>query len=183
MKTPREKRKGISSFRTYNRNRNRTVYLFRDIDEDSSQEIIEELEELDTDKKKRPITIRISSPGGLCSYGFAVVDTIEKLKCPTKAVAMGDVCSMAPLVFVACDERIIYKHSFIMLHPVFGGAEGDPRFMLSRVKNTAQSEKMYDDYFLSKTTMPKRTYMKHRTKELWLTAEEAVKYGIAHKIL
>ena len=184
LREQRERRKGLKlGHMTGRNNRLRAVYLFSVIDEDSAQDVIEELLELDTDRKKRPITLYISCPGGYCSYAMGIIDVIEKLRCPTKAIALGDVSSMAPLIFVACDERVISKHAFIMLHPIAGGSQDYMQFVKSRLKNMEAVEKQYEKYFLSKTTLPKKLYAKSRSAELWLTAEEAIKYGIAHKIM
>ncbi len=162
----------------------RVVYLFDAIDEETSLEVVRDLIELDQDKKKKPITFYISSPGGYCSYGFAIIDVLERMKSHTKAIALGDVCSMAPGIFVACKERLITPHAFIMLHPVSSGAEDYVKFAKTRIQNAVEVEKMYDEYFLAKTNIPRRLYYrKARNNEWWMTAKEAVKYGIAHKII
>ncbi len=161
----------------------RIVYLFDEINPETALDLIKELIEMDQDKKRRPITLFISTPGGYCDYGFAIIDTIENMKCKVRGIALGDVCSMGPAVYVACHERYIMPHAQIMLHPMSLGAADYLKFAKSRIQNGETVDKMYNEYFLSKTKMPKKIFDKSRANEVWLSAEEALKYGIAHKIL
>jgi ATP-dependent Clp protease protease subunit len=163
--------------------KNRIVYLFEDINEESSMETVRDLVELDQDKKKRPIKIYICSPGGDCGYGFAIIDILLHMKCNTIGIAVGEICSMAPAIFVACKERYISEHSFVMLHPVTVGTGDYVKFAKARVLNAEVVENMYDEFFLKRTTIPKKFYIQAKDKELWLNAEEAIKYGIAKKLL
>jgi len=164
------------------RDKARTVYLFDEINEVTSATLIESLNELDTDKRKRPITLYLSSPGGYCSYGFAVVDAIERLKCPIKVIGTGEIASMAPLIYVACDERMVTPHTFFMFHPISTGGEDYLKFLKARFKNAEEIEAMYDRYLISKTNIPRSVYTKAKSSEVYINAQDAIKYGIAHKI-
>lgn len=163
--------------------KSRTLFIFEDINKDTSRKFIEKILELDIDKKKRPIKIYLCSPGGSCAYGFAMIDAITRCKCKTIGIATGEVCSMSPAIYVACDERKITGHTFIMLHPEYTGFSDYIEFAKSRLKNAEEVEKMYDEYFLSRTKIPKKKYDEAKNKELWLTVNEAIKYGIAHKVI
>jgi len=163
--------------------RSRIVYLFDEINEETSLDVVSELMEMDTDKKRRPIRIFISSPGGDCGYGFAIIDVLINLTCPTIGIGVGDLCSMAPAILIACTSRCMTEHAQIMLHPITVGTGDYVKFAKSRVMNAETVEKMYDEFFLKRTSIPKKFYMRAKDKELWLSADEALKYGIIQKVI
>lgn len=165
------------------KNKNREVYLFNEINNETIQPLVEEIRELDRDKRKRVIHLFIHSPGGDMSSGFALIDTILNCHCDVYTYAMGEICSMASAIFVAGKKRFIAQHSYVMLHPCSVGTDDRVEFAKSRIKNAEASEKMYDEFFLNRTGMRKKTYMQSKYKELWLTSTETVKYGIATEIL
>ena len=163
----------------------RMLHLFDEIERDTIQEVIKGLLELDRDKKKRPITLYICSPGGSVEAGFALIDVLEKCKCTVKTVALGEICSMAPAIFVVGKKghRYIGKRAQVMFHPVTTGYHDYIKFAESRIKNGRKVEEMYDRLILEKTKIPKEVYQEAKDKELWLGSQEAIKYGIADHIL
>jgi len=172
-----EKRRG-KKFR-FNLKKSRELYLFTEISNESIQELVEDIRELDAVKKKSPIHLFIHSPGGDMASGFALIDVIQGCKCPVYTYALGEICSMAPAIFVAGTKRFISRHTYVMLHPVSCGAIDYVEFAKSRIRNAEAAEKMYDSYFKERTKLPRKLYEKAKYTELWLTAEEAIKYKIA----
>lgn len=169
----------------YQRIKHRTLHLFKEISSESVEHIIKDLIELGRDKKRRPITLYISSPGGDCGAGFALIDIMEKCRCPIKTIGVGEICSMAVPILLAGTQgrRYISKRAFIMIHPVSTGASDYLSFAKSRILNAEQVEKMYDDYIMSRSNLPKKILNEAKTKEKWLTAKEAIKYGLVDKEL
>jgi len=107
------------------RDKSRILHLFKEINSDSVEKIITKLLELDRDRKRRLITIYINSPGGFTGDGWALVDVMEKCRCPIKTIGIGEICSMALPILLAGTQgrRYISKRAFIMIHPVFVGAK------------------------------------------------------------
>lgn len=172
-----QKKRGITN--PFLPKKHRELYLFDEVNSETVRTLIEEFRELDRDKKKRPIHLLMNSPGGDLSSGFALIDVILNSKCDVYTYAFGEICSMAPAIFVAGDKRFITEHTYVMLHPVSGGAIDYVEFMKSRIKNIEAAEKMYDDYFMARVQLPKKLYDKAKYTELWLTSQEALKYKIA----
>ena len=170
--------------------RRRFIYLFDAIKEESCLLVTKGLIDMDIDminkkqKDKQQITLVIDSPGGYCCDGFAIADILLNTICPTRSIATGEICSMAPLIYVCADTRYITRNTWVMLHPISTSTGGDYiEFAKSRMENATKTEEMYDTLFLERTSIPRDIYFKAKQKELWLTAEESIKYGIAHKIL
>jgi len=163
--------------------KSRILHLFKVIDSESVEIIITKLLELDKDRKRRPITIYIHSPGGEIGAGFALIDIMEKCKCTIKTIAVGEVASMAVPIFLAgtMGQRYISKHTFLMLHPGSTGANDYISFAKSRILNAEELEKMYNDYVLSRSNLPQKILTEAKVKEKYLTAMECLKYGLADK--
>jgi len=167
----------------------RFIYLFDAIKEESCMEVVKGLIDLEMDNGHRkskdnlPITLVINSPGGYCCDGFAIADTLLRLACPTTSIALGEICSMAPLIYVCANTRYITSNAWVMLHPVSTGANDYIEFAKSRMAQAEKIEEVYDKLFIERTNIPSNIYYQAKQKELWLNAEECVKYGIAHKIL
>lgn len=179
--TKRKKQKKRKTTKT----KSRILHLFKEINSESVEKIITKLLELDRSKKRKPITIYIHSPGGEIGAGFALIDIMEKCKCPIKTIAVGEVASMAVPIFLAgtMGQRYISKHTFLMLHPGSTGASDYISFAKSRILNAEELEKMYDDYVVSRSNIPRRILVEAKNKEKYLTAEECLKYGLADKEL
>lgn len=167
------------------RGKSRILHLFKQINSENVEKIITRLLELDRDRKRRPITIYINSGGGSTDAGWALVDIMEKCKCPIKTIGVGEICSMAVPILLAGNQgrRYISKRAFVMIHPVSVGAKDYVSFAKSRILNAEQIEKLYDNYILDRSNLPKRILKEAKTKEKWLTAEEAIRYGLADKEL
>jgi len=167
------------------RAKSRVLHLFKVINSESVEKIITRLLELDRDRKRRPITIYINSGGGECSAGFALIDIMEKCKCPIKTIAIGEVASMAVPIFLAGTQgrRYISKHTFLMIHPLHLGTRDYLSFTKSRILNAEELEKLYDDYVINRSNLPKKIIDKAKTKEIWLNAKECLKYGLADREL
>jgi len=167
------------------RDKSRVLHLFKEINSESVEKIIMRLLELDRDRKRRPITIYINSPGGFTGDGWALVDVMEKCRCSIKTIGVGEICSMALPILLAGTQgrRYISKRAFVMIHPVSIGTNDYVSFVKSRILNAEQYEKLYDDYVLDRSDLPKKILEEAKAKEKWLTAKEAIKYGLADKEL
>lgn len=156
----------------------RCIYLFEEICGDSAEDLIRRLHYLEK-KSNKPITIFINSPGGDCAAGFAMIDALLISKCLIITVGTGEVCSMAPAVFMAGRKRYITEHTYFMFHPVTAYSSDYIQFAKSRLKNAEDVEKLYDDFILSRCKITKTVYKQAKNKELWLNSKVLIEYKIA----
>ena len=161
------------------KNEPRHIYLFDEIGPESAEGFIKKLHYFEK-KSKGPITVFINSPGGGCADGFAIIDAILTSKNLIITVAIGEICSMAPGVFIAGKKRYITKNTFVMFHPITTYSSDYISFAKSALKNAEKIEEVYDKYVLERTKMPKRLLQSAKNKEVWLNAKEAIEYGIAN---
>ena len=177
-----KRKKPKKSRRRARRKLTRDLYLFSAIEPSTVKELIKDIIEL-RNKNKKIINLYIDSPGGYCENGWSLIDVM--LQCqPIRTIILGEACSMAVPVALAGKkgQRYIGEHSFMMLHPVATGAHDYLSFAEARIKNAKVVKRLYDDFVLANSKMPKKVYSKAKNSELWLTAEESLKYGLADKL-
>lgn len=162
---------------------NRTIYIFDEIDDDLSEDVVKSLAYLSGTEGK--IHIMINSQGGSVSDMFAVYDAMRA--CPNEiiTIGLGEVCSAAALLLVAGDKRLASKNCLFMAHQTRGGV--DPVENLSTVKaQLAATEVIWDRWAacMAEHTKHTKNYWKKevptKLNELWLTSEEMEleKHGI-----
>jgi len=102
-----------------------SVYLVAPISDETVVATIATMEEMMREGTHR-IKLYIASPGGSVSAGLALCDFIRSAPCKITAIAMGCVASMAAIIFLCCDEKIMLKNSTLMLHDILIGTPSTP---------------------------------------------------------
>jgi ATP-dependent protease ClpP protease subunit len=136
--------------------------------------------------------IRINSMGGELISSLAIVNTIEELKkgiepfnIPMKITTYNDgqATSGASLIFISGSERICARQSLALLHQAFGGTEGNSadikKYMKSMDTQSKQMKEIYEKY----TKLKGKELDDILDKEVYLTSDECLKYGICDKIV
>ena len=160
-----------------------------DIDGDSVNEIIEiiyEINEEDAKKtQKEPIKLIINSFGGELYSGLALVDVIDNSLTPVHTICHGSAMSMALVVFAAGHHRIASKYATFMYHEASYGTDGKIMHHKQEIKETERTDKICDDYLLSKTKFTAKQLKEVRDKrsEWYFDVKTAIKHGLVHEIL
>ena len=170
----------------------RTMALFGDIDEEKTLELIIGLLALTEFSKKEapydPITFYISTYGGSADEMFSIYDmmSILKEKCEIHTIGLGKVMSAGTLLLAAGTKgkRKIGKHCRVMIHAVAAGSHGELHDIENEVKSIKHTQELFINALARETNMTKRTIQKllDRRVNVYLTAEEAVEYGIVDEI-
>mgnify|MGYP000944174588 CR=1 FL=1 len=173
----------------------RTVFLSGVITQESAGEVINHLlaliqyddqeDEKQKEYKREDIKLFIKSNGGNVSDMFGMIDLIENSKTPINTYAIGNIASAAVPLFMSGKKRYIYKNTEVMIHTCSGGVRGKIQDISEYVSNAEETQKMIDRYILSKSKITKERLDEVREKKLdwYLYANEAVRLGIADKIL
>ena len=171
----------------------RTMALFGDVDEEKSLDLIVGLLSLTefTDKEPPydPIKFYISTYGGSADEMFSIYDmmSILKGKCEIETIGLGKVMSAGTLLLASGTKgkRKIGRHCRVMIHAVAAGSAGELHNMENEMKSIKHIQEMYINALARETCMTKRTINKllDRRVNVYLTAEEAVEYGIADEII
>lgn len=171
----------------------RTIAMFGDVDEEKASDLCMGLLLLTDFSPKQPpyepINFYISTYGGSADEMFSIYDMmgVTKSKCEIHTIGLGKVMSAGTLLLAAGTKgkRKIGRHCRIMIHAVAAGSAGELHNIENEVKSIKHIQELYIDALSKETHMTKRTIQKllDRKVNVYLTAEEAVEYGIADEII
>jgi ATP-dependent Clp protease protease subunit len=180
----------------------RTIGLIGDVDEEKASDVIYALltlkqlgEREETDAKGKtktvfdPIELYISTHGGSASDMFAIYDVMRQIKkqCPIETVGIGKVMSAGVLLLAAGTKgkRKIGKNCRVMIHSVLGGNEGPLHNLENELAEIRWTQERYIQALIDETKLTQTTMNKLLQKHvnIYLSAEEAVKYGIADEVI
>ena len=133
----------------------------------------------------RDITLYINSRGGLVTAGMAIYDTMQYIKCDIQTIVMGQACSMASLLASAGTKgkRMMLPHSRHMIHQPLGGASGQATDVQIQANELLRWKEELTKIYEKTTGQPIEKLQEDMERDKFMTAEEAVKYGLADKIV
>ena len=165
----------------------RAVYLWGVVDDKSAKDVVAKLLLLDSDKPGEEIKLYINSPGGVVTSGMVMYDTMKLISSPVSTICMGLAASMGSILLSAGKKgkRFIYPHGEVMIHqPSISGyyqaTSADIEIQAEQMKKTKDiGAKILSDN-CGKTV---DQIMKDFDRDYWMSAKEAVDYGIVDAIL
>jgi ATP-dependent Clp protease protease subunit len=161
----------------------RQLFLYGPITPQNSNYIKQNLVAFDI-ISRQPITLWISSPGGSCSDGLAIIEVIKKITAPVITIISGETCSMASLISVVGKVRWAFSTSIWMQHPMSSGQGVE---YLNFIKDRTAFLDRYNDILLKilqeNTELTSSDYKKIDGGELWLNSEEMLSRKVIDKIL
>ena len=165
--------------------KDRIIFLDGPIDDSISNVVIAELLYLNSQDKEKEISLYINSPGGSVSSGLAIYDTIRHIKAPVHTIAMGLAASMASVILSAGDKRSLLPHTKVMIHqPLIpegiGGKETDIAIL---AKDLSSTRRTISEILSKHTGKTIRQIEKDIENDRYMTAQEAISYGIADSII
>ena len=163
----------------------RTIFIDGEITRLLAFQVRDELVELE--KTSGDIIIYIDSGGGDIIYGFMIIDSMRLCKNDIQTIALGYVGSMAGIILSAgtSGKRYAHQHSVIVLHQMSLGRQEDKRMDVwrAKIKFANQMEKWTYKEIAKNTGKTAMEIRKDLKNDLWLSSEEALKYGLIDYIL
>jgi ATP-dependent Clp protease protease subunit len=159
------------------------------IDEESVNEVIQLIYDINEEDIKKtqvePIKLIINSPGGEVYSGLALIDVIDNSQTPIYTICHGAAMSMALIVYAAGHHRLASKYATFMYHEANYGLEGKVAVHKQEIKEADRTEKICDDYLLSKTKFTKKQFdsIRKAQGEWYFDVEVAKKHGLVDEIL
>jgi ATP-dependent Clp protease protease subunit len=137
-------------------------------------------------ERPKELTLIINSPGGSVHAAFALIDTMKGSAIPVKTVGLGMIASCGLLTFMAGakGKRILTRNTSILSHQYSWGSGGKEHELFARVKEFELSTERMIEHYKRCTGMTEKKIREFLlpAEDVWLSAEEAVKHGIADKI-
>ena len=165
----------------------RRVFLSDQVDSDSAKDIIRKLWYLDHQAPGKPILFVINSPGGSVDSGFAIWDQIKMLSSPVVTLVTGLAASMGSLLSLVSGKgkRLATPNSRIMIHqPLIGGViRGQATDLEIQAKEMLKTRSQIVDVYVHATGKDRQAIEKAINRDNWMTAEEALEFGLLDKIV
>ena len=177
---------GERAFDIYSRLlKDRIILLGTPIDDDVANLIIAQLLFLQAEDPKKDIDLYINSPGGSVTAGLAIYDTIQVLSCDVKTYCLGQCASMGAVLLAAgaAGKRFALPNSRIMIHQPWGGAQGTAADIDIQAKEILRLKSMLNGILASHTGQAVKKIEKDTERDFFMSAEEAVKYGLVDGVV
>ena len=162
----------------------RTILLSGEIDKESAERVIRQLLLLES-LSEDPITLLIDSPGGDADAGFAIYDMIRFVKPQVRIVGMGLVASAAALVLLAVpnERRLGLPNSHYLIHQPMSGTRGVATEIEIHARELEKLRQKINRLIADETGQPLEKVAHDTDRDYWMTAEEAVAYGLLSRTL
>jgi ATP-dependent Clp protease protease subunit len=163
----------------------RVLMITEPIDDHMMGVIVSQLLYLEAEDSGEPIHMYISSPGGSVMAGLAILDTMQLISAPVHTYAMGMVASMAAVLF-SCGEkghRYIMPNAEVMIHQPLGGTSGQASDIEIQAKHILNLKKRLYKILSKATGKHIKTIEKESDRDNYFEADQAIKFGLADKVL
>ncbi|MDR2860862.1 MAG: ATP-dependent Clp protease proteolytic subunit [Elusimicrobiota bacterium] len=154
---------------------------------DSANDLIAQLLYLDSDEPGKDINLYINSPGGVVSAGLAVYDTMQFIKSPITTICMGMAMSFGAVLLAAGEKgkRYALTHSRIMIHQplITGGLSGQATDIDISSKEIVLLKQKLAEILAKHTGKSVKQILQDTERDYYLSAEEALEYGIIDKVI
>ncbi len=166
----------------------RKIFLWGGVDDASAKDIVEKLLYLEGSDPGKEITFYINTPGGSITAGMAVYDTIRLISSPVKVVVTGMAASMGSILLQAPKQkgnRLVFPHARVMIHqPLIMGRIQAPAVDIHIQALEMERLRAELNEILAKASGQKLEKIVNDTdRDFYLTAEEAIEYGLADAIV
>lgn len=164
---------------------NRIVHFNGLFEEESAEDAIKDIIELEHEDPSKDIILYIDSYGGNYHSFIAIHDVMRLCRCNIATVCIGKAMSAAQMLLISGTKgkRFITPNATIMMHQISTGFFGNLKEMENEVMLTQRYQKTLEKMIISYTKITKNELSKFMSKEMYFTAEEAVKYGIVDYII
>ncbi len=133
------------------------------------------LEQVDTPN----LTVRINSKGGDVDQGLAIYSLLSTFKGHVKTVVDGFACSIASVIFMAGEERIVPENGVLLIHNAWTSATGDSNAMKKTAEDLEKVTQPSIDIYTKKTNLSEKEIKALMDKETWITSKEAFEWGFS----
>ncbi len=178
--------KGERAFDIYSRLlKDRIVMLSGQVNDEVASSICAQMLFLESEDPKADISFLINSPGGVITSGMAIYDTMQFIKCDVSTLCLGQACSMGSFLLMggAKGKRTALPNSSIMLHQPLGGFQGQATDIEIHAKNIMDIKERLLKMLAKHTGKTYEEVFKACERDNYMTAKEALKFGLIDKIV
>ena len=163
----------------------RIIVLSDEVNDATASLVVAQLLYLEGQDPEQDISLYINSPGGSVTAGFAIYDTMQYIKCDVSTICMGMAASMGAFLLSsgAKGKRFALPNSEIMIHQPSGGAQGQATEIEITAKQILKIRERLNKILADNTGKPIDIIAKDTERDNFMSADEALDYGLVDKIL
>ena len=167
--------------------KDRIIFLSEDVNHVTASLVIAQMLFLESEDPDKEISFYINSPGGSITDGMAIVDTMNYIKCPVSTICIGLAASMGS-VLLACGakgKRYATPNSEVLIHQplISGGLSGQTTEIKIHADHMVKTREKLNKLLSEKTGQTLEQIEKDTERDHYMTAEEALKYGLIDEII
>ena len=164
--------------------KDRIIFLADEITDQVANIVVAQLLFLEMDNPDADISLYINSPGGSITAGMAIYDTMNYIKCDVRTVCVGMAASMGAFLLMAGEKgkRLALPNSEVMIHQPLGGASGQATDVEIRAKWLLRTKEKMTHLMSEMTGQDQEKLRADCERDYFMTAEEALNYGIIDQI-
>ena len=165
--------------------KSRIIFVGMPINDQVATLVVAQLLYLDHDDPDRPIVMYINCPGGIIYHGLAIYDTMQQMRAPVSTYAVGVTASMGTVLLAAGTKgyRYALPHATVHMHPAGGTAQGYAPDVEIQYKELKRVEDLLHELLSRHTGQPMEQIAADFDRDRFMTAEEAVEYGLVDQVL
>lgn len=178
--------RGERSYDIYSRLlKDRIVFIGTPIDDQIATLVIAQLLFLQSEDADKDIAMYINSPGGVCTAGLAILDTMQYIKCDVATYCIGQAASMGAVLLAAGakGKRYALPNARVMIHQPHGGAEGQAVDIRIQAEEIIRTRATLNKILADASGKPLDIIEKDTDRDYFMSAEEAKEYGLIDEVL
>ena len=178
--------RGERSYDIFSRLLNDRIIMLNDeVNNTTASLVIAQMLYLEGQDPDKDISFYINSPGGVITAGMAIYDTMQYIKCDVSTICMGMAASMGAFLLAAGakGKRYALPNAEIMIHQPSGGAQGQATDIQIQAERILQMKKNLNTILAERTGQDYETIARDTERDNFMTAEEAMAYGLIDKVI
>lgn len=178
--------RGERSYDIYSRLlKERVIFLVGQVEDHMANLIVAQMLFLESENPNKDIALYINSPGGSVTAGLSIYDTMQFIKCPVSTLCLGQAASMGAFLLSAGapGKRFVLPNARVMIHQPLGGFRGQASDIEIHAKEMRNIKQRLNEILAKNTNKDVATIEKDTDRDNFLSAQQAVDYGLVDKII
>ena len=178
--------RGERSYDIYSRLLNdRIIFLADEVNDVTASLVVAQLLYLEAQDPDKDIYLYINSPGGSITAGMAIYDTMNYIKCDVSTICVGMAASMGAFLLSsgAKGKRMALPNAEVMIHQPLGGMQGQATDIKIHADRIIKIKEKLNKLLAEQTGKPLKTIEKDTERDNFMTADEAMAYGLVDKVI
>ena len=163
----------------------RIIFLSDEVNDTTASLVVAQMLFLEAQDPDKDISFYINSPGGSVTAGMAIYDTMQFIKCDVSTICLGMAASMGAFLLSSGTKgkRFALPHSEVMIHQPLGGARGQASDIQIQAEQILKTKAMLNQILAENTGKPLEIIERDTDRDNYMTAQEAMEYGLVDKVL